>query len=739
MNRKFKNISNIFTLGIGQKIYAAMAVLILLALVMAATTLSLISSISNKTENLATNSLPQIMKSSIIAQKNNHLSSTIEALVHAESNEELENLRKTEKKVLEELNELINTINLNDEEKEELISGLNEAHTIIPDLVQTTKSRLSLTNELQAHLSTIKSLHEALIRLASPLYDDAEFNLMIALGDLSDVGTVIKQDDAKKIRTYGASGPSPEVKIESLPSVDMSSISSELDANMASLQNSLKYVAEINSLSGYYATAELVTDKEFIIPLKELYTAVSGRIDSLITNIESEELQEKTKEYLSFGKGEKNVFSLREQYLIELEKAHSLTKRLDEILENLANNIKSKLTTIELSAKHDAEIAVKSAASIESTTIVMTVMLILVALATGLFYVRPFIVNRLIAVYKATEEIANGNLELDIKKNGHDELAKMAEALILFRDNAKERIILEQQQSATEERQRQERKEVMVSLADQFEIQIGKIVSTVANAAEQIQERALNLSHTIAEASSTSDVVAGSSLQASENVQAVAAASEQLSASIQEISSNVIETATTAKECASFAQESQNKLDQLRIAVEEIDAVIQSINDVAEQTNLLALNATIEAARAGEAGKGFAVVANEVKALASQTHNMTDEISNKVEHIKNSAAGTIESMHGILVQITAVDEKTASVASAVEEQNASTAEISRNVQRAADGTDSVSNNIKDIQSASNESAKATEQLKTASDELADQTSALKEAVNSFISNIRQND
>jgi len=58
-----------------------------------------------------------------------------------------------------------------------------------------------------------------------------------------------------------------------------------------------------------------------------------------------------------------------------------------------------------------------------------------------------------------------------------------------------------------------------------------------------------------------------------------------------------------------------------------VAGVAEQINAIARQTNLLALNATIEAARAGDAGKGFAVVAGEVKTLASQTSDATEEIA----------------------------------------------------------------------------------------------------------------
>ena len=79
-------------------------------------------------------------------------------------------------------------------------------------------------------------------------------------------------------------------------------------------------------------------------------------------------------------------------------------------------------------------------------------------------------------------------------------------------------------------------------------------------------------------------------------------------------------------------------------SAEEIAVASEMIRSIAEQTNLLALNAAIEAARAGEAGRGFAVVAEEIRKLADQSNQFTEEIGTIIKSLTDTTLMAVQSM-----------------------------------------------------------------------------------------------
>ena len=165
------------------------------------------------------------------------------------------------------------------------------------------------------------------------------------------------------------------------------------------------------------------------------------------------------------------------------------------------------------------------------------------------------------------------------------------------------------------------------------------------------------------------DAVAAAMEQSSTNANLVASAAEEMSATIDEISKNAERARSTSEDANEKTNQATLLMNELGGAADAIGKVIETITDISEQVNLLALNATIEAARAGEAGKGFAVVANEIKELARQTADATQDIKQKITTIQDTTTTTISQTQEVSAVIGNVNDVIAGIATAVEEQS----------------------------------------------------------------------
>ncbi len=244
---------------------------------------------------------------------------------------------------------------------------------------------------------------------------------------------------------------------------------------------------------------------------------------------------------------------------------------------------------------------------------------------------------------------------------------------------------------------------LLESLGGDLGIIAGK-TDDVFGVSEELSVVSAQMAANAEETSRQAGVAASAAEEVNVQLQTVAAAAEELTVSIGEVASSASEAARITTQAVDVARNTNVTVSRLGESSVKIGQVIKVITSIAQQTNLLALNATIEAARAGEAGKGFAVVANEVKELAKQTAQATEDISLVIEASQSDTSAAVEAIGEIGDRISQINDLSTTIASAVEEQSATTSEIARTISEAATGGAEIAANVASVAQAAESTA-----------------------------------
>lgn len=373
-----------------------------------------------------------------------------------------------------------------------------------------------------------------------------------------------------------------------------------------------------------------------------------------------------------------------------------------------------------------------------------------IGLGVGLIFIAIILVvtwkmiqplKRLVAV---TEQAASGDLTVSIAVKQNDEVGKLAISI------------------------------------NQMILQIRGLVSNVKDMADEVTDSSKELgkmadatSQSAHEISQTMNLVADGATTALKGTQESMVAMNEIAVGIQRIAESTYQVSMISDTAAAAAEdglnrtkETINQMDVIHQTVEqssnlmrtllaktdEMERIVGLITSITAQTNLLALNASIEAARAGEHGKGFGVVALEVRHLAEQTRQSTEQIDETLhafvsvirqlsESMEESAASVKQGSHVVnntsvsfqelMNHVLAVNDQIQEVSAVAEEISAGSEEVAASIENVSTISKTSAESANETYENTENQVKTVQRLTASTQELRSKMSKLQEEISLF--------
>ncbi len=184
-----------------------------------------------------------------------------------------------------------------------------------------------------------------------------------------------------------------------------------------------------------------------------------------------------------------------------------------------------------------------------------------------------------------------------------------------------------------------------------------KVVSRVQSTTQQVTSSTRRILDRSRDLSRSAEAQRQQMMQASEQVEALAAfmlsvgrnamisasASQETLTSSREGLAAVSATIEGMQHIRENVQETSKKIKRLGERSQEISDIVRAIEELADQTNLLALNAALQSTVGGE-GRGFTVVADEIRLLAERSGEAAKRIVAQVKSIQSETQDVIQAM-----------------------------------------------------------------------------------------------
>ena len=303
-------------------------------------------------------------------------------------------------------------------------------------------------------------------------------------------------------------------------------------------------------------------------------------------------------------------------------------KRMTDILE------KDKEDSVRLARAemaHSEEIF----SGIWMTTIVALTIVVIISIVILVLLLKN-IKSSVDTILAGSRHIASGDLRSKIELDGDDEFAHIAHQFNTMVESM-QKMIRKIKTTATDVAGSSEELTANANQSAQVTQNVAQSITEVAEAAEKQLQIIDESRITVQDFQRGLEEAITNQRRAREQTQATAEKAAEGNAFVQ----------TTVDQMNSIAitvQQTGEIVSKLGERSKEIGNIVEIISSISGQTNLLALNAAIEAARAGEHGRGFAVVAEEVRKLAEESQNASQQISELIHSIQEETDRAVASM-----------------------------------------------------------------------------------------------